>query len=131
MRAVAAVAKSAFMVIGVLLGYFLRRKSASSAGLGLAWAFAELPCGWRSADFLTGRMAKGLTAVAVSDGKAGFYVGTLFAYELVRLDSGCSWKRCLVRESQSSPPRGDGPDTRRDKSPGDSHGGACGETARG
>src|SRR5580692_1556355 len=85
MRAVAAVAKSAFMVIGVLLGYFLRRKSASSAGLGLAWAFAELPCGWRSADFLTGRMAKGLTGVAVSGGKAGFYVGTLFAYELVRL----------------------------------------------
>jgi hypothetical protein len=45
----------AFMVIGVLLGWlFLKETSASSAGLGLAWSFPELPYYRHSADFLTG-----------------------------------------------------------------------------
>jgi hypothetical protein len=48
-------------------------------GLRLAWPFLELPYYRRSADFLTGGMAKVSTGGAMSCEKARLYIGTLFA----------------------------------------------------
>jgi|SRR5579872_4667 len=64
-------------------------------------------------------MAKVLTGVTVSNRKARFSVGTLFAYEFTRLGfrlltEAASGPRVAIR----SAPWGDWPDTRRDKSPG-------------
>jgi len=66
-------------------------------------------------------MAKILTCVAVSYGKAMFFVGTLFAYELKRLGFRLHMGRGVWSESRNPVcALGDRPDTRRDKSPGDS-----------
>jgi hypothetical protein len=73
--AIAAVASlPSWSPVSCSAGYVLRRKSASSAGLGLAWSFPELPYdrhhNRQLGCFFDRRMAKGLTGVAVSERKS-------------------------------------------------------------